>query len=108
MTPLDIDDLRQSHSPQPLGGAVADGLFIARKSGTYYLYDSKQTEGYLCATSNTHNLISLLVMEEHSKGSVRTLITGEASPYNSAPPTPDQQTFNGLSEAKIKIEDILR
>ena len=108
MTPLDIDKLRQSHSPQPLGGAVADGLFIAAKKGVYYLYDSRQTEGYLCCSSSLHILNQLFVMEEHSKGSVRMLITGEASPYNSAPPTPGQQTFNGLSEAKIKIEDILR
>ena len=107
MTNLDIDALRQSHSPQPLGGAVADGLHIAREKGMFYLYDSRQTEGYLCTTQSVQTVIDLLIMEEHSKGSVRTLITGEPSPYNHAPPTPAQQTFTGVSEARINIAEIM-
>lgn len=87
---------------------MADGLHIGKQGETFYLYDSRQTSGFLCATSDPSILVSLLAMEEASKGSVRTLITGEVSPYDLNPPSPAQQTFTGISAARINLGDIMK
>lgn len=105
MNKITIHELRVSHSPQPLAGRVADSLLIAKEGSIFYIYDSAQTAGYLCATSNLSVVAQLLAMEEQSKGSVRTLITGEASPYDLSPPSPAQQTYVG--EAKIDLNAVL-
>lgn len=104
---MNANKLRQTHNPQPLRGRVAAGLHIATEGGTYYIYDSRQTAGYLCCTSNLSTLNELLKMEEQSKGSVRTLITGEASPWDISPPSPAQQTYTGSPSARIDLGAIL-
>lgn len=100
----EISDLRKSHSPQPSKGRVENGLHVARKNGRFLLWDSRQTAGYLCATSSLSVLEALLSMEEHSHGSVRELITGEKSLYDSSPSTPQQDTFRGeVTKGSVKI-----
>lgn len=104
MKPEELDRLRQTHSPQPTGGRVSPGLHIAKDGNLYRIWDSRQTSGYLCSAP-LPILLELLYLEEQSQGAVRTLITGEPSPFNLNPPHPTQATFSG--PAKINLEDLL-
>ena len=101
----DIEALRASHCPQPLKGRVAHGIHVALVKGVFYLYDDRQTVGYLCGTEKLSLLHELLAMEEQSPGSIRTLITGEPSPWDTSPPEPWQDTYTG--SAKVDIRDLL-
>jgi hypothetical protein len=109
-TANDIETLRQSHSPQPLQGRVADGLHIGIENGTFYIYDDRQTAGYLCATASTRVLQELLEMEEAHKGSVRTLITDEPSPYDILLhyPTPAFEPSSYAGPVTFNIQDIIK
>jgi len=102
----DIEALRASHSPQPLKGRIPlDGIWIALFRGSFYLFDDKQTVGYLCSTGKIALLHERLAMEEQSPGSIRELITGEKAFWDSTPPAPWQETYTG--SAKIDIRDLL-
>lgn len=108
MTPADLIALRKSHRPQPTQGRVLAGFHVARKHDVYYIWDSRQTSGYLCATNSLPVLTELLSLEEQSQGAVRTLITGEISPWTNTglPPTPRQDTYE--SPATLDLADIMR